>query len=212
MHTIHQALPVCGRPDHTDHLGLEWEHAGLIAGGHEFINISRLAVCSQIISTPNSTLTQAGTKVQPSNHDDGHTTSPRERKIRPRGRARPDTGSSPPGVTHTVHLLLESTTQIMPMIERITNRKHCPKEAYLIRMTQALIISRSTYAAPYLNLMKMDEERLDVIIRKSFKIVLEVPFYACTDTFLNFLTRDYTTHSANWPMPKFKTKQRLATT
>ncbi|KAG0417640.1 hypothetical protein HPB47_005444 [Ixodes persulcatus] len=73
------------------------------------------------------------------------------------------------GATHTMQLLQESTTQIM----------------HLIRMTQAFIISRITYAAPYLNLKKGDEERLDAITCKAFKIALGLPLYTSDEKLLN---------------------------
>lgn len=66
----------------------------------------------------------------------------------------------------------------------LTSRKHRVKEVDLIRMTQALILSRITYAALYLKLTKKDIEQLD-IIKKAYKLVLGLSIYTPTKKLLS---------------------------
>ncbi|CAN7984904.1 unnamed protein product [Ixodes hexagonus] len=72
----------------------------------------------------------------------------------------------------------------MRMVGRITNRNHGLKEADVIRLIQALITSRITYSAPYLNLNQGEKNRINILIRKAFKIALGLPLYAATDKLL----------------------------
>lgn len=63
------------------------------------------------------------------------------------------------------------------MMRRVTSHKYGLKELDLIRLTQALIISRLTYATPYLILIPRDKGKMNVIIRKAVKIALGLPPY-----------------------------------
>ncbi|KAG0445537.1 hypothetical protein HPB47_014164 [Ixodes persulcatus] len=56
------------------------------------------------------------------------------------------------------------------MMSRITSHRHGLKESDLIRLTQALVVSRITYANPYLNLLSRGKGKMD--------LALGVPPYA----------------------------------
>lgn len=70
--------------------------------------------------------------------------------------------------------------QVMRMINRLTSRKHELKEVTLMRITQALILSRITYGEPYLKLTKKDTEKLDIIIWEAYKLALGLLTYMST--------------------------------
>ncbi|KAG0411079.1 hypothetical protein HPB47_011822, partial [Ixodes persulcatus] len=78
---------------------------------------------------------------------------------------------------YTISQLTNTTTQIIRMMSRITSRGHGLKEPGLIRITQALIISRIVYATPYLTLTARDKSKMDVITHKAYKIGLGLPPY-----------------------------------
>lgn len=65
--------------------------------------------------------------------------------------------------------------QITHMIRRITNKKHGMKEQDTLRLVQAFVISRITYATPYATLKSCEHKKLDVLIRKSYKQALGLP-------------------------------------
>lgn len=73
----------------------------------------------------------------------------------------------------------------MRMMNWLTSRKHGVKEVDLIHMTQALILSRVTYAALYLKLTKKDIEQLDIIIKKAYMLVLGLSIYTPTNKLLS---------------------------
>lgn len=73
-----------------------------------------------------------------------------------------------------------SAKQICGMIKRIANRKKGFKEAETLRIVDALIVSKMRYCLPYYNMTKADENRVDCILRESYKTALHLP--ACTPT------------------------------
>lgn len=72
------------------------------------------------------------------------------------------------GAKYTVDRLVETITQVMRMMSRITSHRQGLKESDLIRLTQALVVSRITYATSYLSLLSRGKGKMDVIIRKAY--------------------------------------------
>ncbi|KAG0441460.1 hypothetical protein HPB47_015935 [Ixodes persulcatus] len=60
-------------------------------------------------------------------------------------------------------------------------KRHSLKEEEATRLIQALIISRVTYSVPYLTLKPREQEKLEVLIRRSFKQALGLPPGAPSD-------------------------------
>lgn len=81
--------------------------------------------------------------------------------------------------------LTKTSEQVLHMIRRITNRHRGMKENDTIRLVQAFVLSRVTYAAPYMVLSKRDTDKLNVIIRKATKQALGLPVSTSTDKLLS---------------------------
>ncbi|KAM7310063.1 hypothetical protein ISCGN_007023 [Ixodes scapularis] len=79
----------------------------------------------------------------------------------------PDKSQRDGGAKYTVDRL-ETTTQVMRMVRRITSRRHGLEESDLIRLTQPLVVSHIACANPYLNLLSRGKGKMDVIIRKGY--------------------------------------------
>ncbi|KAM7303296.1 uncharacterized protein ISCGN_013260 [Ixodes scapularis] len=79
------------------------------------------------------------------------------------------------GGSHALQRLTHTTNQILRMMGRIANRRHGLKEEDATRLIQALIISRVTYSVPYLTLKPREREKLEVLIRRSYKQALGLP-------------------------------------
>ncbi|KAG0444607.1 hypothetical protein HPB47_013598 [Ixodes persulcatus] len=72
------------------------------------------------------------------------------------------------GAKYTVDRLVETTTQVMRMMSRITSHRLGLKESDLIQLTQALVLSLITYATLFLSLLSRAKGKMDVIIRKAY--------------------------------------------
>ncbi|KAH7966679.1 hypothetical protein HPB49_018562 [Dermacentor silvarum] len=59
------------------------------------------------------------------------------------------------------------------------------KEANLLRLVHSFIISRITYAIPYLKTTKAERDKVDILIRKGVKTTLGLPAGTSTETILN---------------------------
>ncbi|KAH7938389.1 hypothetical protein HPB49_023144 [Dermacentor silvarum] len=57
---------------------------------------------------------------------------------------------------------------------RVTSRHHALKEADVMSLVQAQVISRVAYSAPYVPLTRRDYNRLDVLLRKAYKQALGI--------------------------------------
>lgn len=66
----------------------------------------------------------------------------------------------------------------MRLISRIANRNYGLKEANLIRLVQAFVVSRIIYVTPYLNLQVAEKAKIERIIRGAYKQALGLP--TCT--------------------------------
>ncbi|XP_075534882.1 uncharacterized protein LOC142570380 [Dermacentor variabilis] len=75
----------------------------------------------------------------------------------------------------TLARLEASSNQTCRLIRRIANRHAGMKEANLLRLAQAFVISRIVYVAPYLKLSSVERNKLEIIIRKSVKVALGLP-------------------------------------
>lgn len=112
----------------------------------------------------------------------------------------PTIGSTPIPKVHTLRILgvqfhqdgsgaavlphLQATvTQLTHLIKRITNQRQGLKEDDTIRLIQALLISRITYSTPYIALKPREREKVDILIRKAFKIGLGLPAQTSTCRF-----------------------------
>ncbi|XP_077547628.1 uncharacterized protein LOC144159832 [Haemaphysalis longicornis] len=71
-----------------------------------------------------------------------------------------------------------STEQIASMIRRVPNRNCGLKEEDALWLVQAFVVSRVTYSATYLRLMKADREALVTAMRKATKIAMGLPMYS----------------------------------
>ncbi|KAG0411960.1 hypothetical protein HPB47_010911 [Ixodes persulcatus] len=83
-----------------------------------------------------------------------------------------------------VHQLSKTSEQAMHMIRRVTNRHRGMRESDTVRLIQAFVLSRITYAAPYVTLSKAEQDKLDVLIRKTLKQAIGLPVNASTDKLL----------------------------
>lgn len=84
----------------------------------------------------------------------------------------------------TLRKLKSTSEQVLSMIRRITNRRRGLKEDDALSLVQAFVISRIVYSAPYLQLLKNEQEQLDVIIRKATKLALGIPICSSTEKIL----------------------------
>lgn len=82
--------------------------------------------------------------------------------------------------TRTIQLLQKTTEQVTKMITRITNRRRGLKEKDVMKLIQALVISRVVYSLPYHYLDMKEQEQVEVLIRKTYKIALGLPQNAPT--------------------------------
>ncbi|KAM7313879.1 uncharacterized protein ISCGN_003666 [Ixodes scapularis] len=82
--------------------------------------------------------------------------------------------------TRAIQLLQKTTEQVTKMITRITNRRRGLKEKDVMKLIQALVISRVVYSLPYHYLDMKEQEQVEVLIRKTYKIALGLPQNAPT--------------------------------
>lgn len=77
--------------------------------------------------------------------------------------------------TETIRRLEASTSQTCRLLKRISNKHAGMKEANLLRLFQAFVISRVLFVAPYLKLGKAEKDKIDIILRKGIKTALGLP-------------------------------------
>ncbi|KAH7955077.1 hypothetical protein HPB49_024371 [Dermacentor silvarum] len=66
------------------------------------------------------------------------------------------------------------------MIYRITNRRRGLHKKDVLHIVQALIMSRLTYHLPYQNLIVVQTQKMDFLLRKTVKAAFELPPHAYT--------------------------------
>lgn len=81
----------------------------------------------------------------------------------------------------TLQKLQNTVTQITHLIKRVTGKKHGLKEEDILRMLQAMVISRITYGTPYLGLKIAEIKKLDILIRQIYKLALGLPAKTSTE-------------------------------
>lgn len=65
--------------------------------------------------------------------------------------------------------------QTIRLISRITMRRKGLQESELIRLLHAFVLSRLTYALPYLHLTPTEMNKIDTLIRQAYKAALKLP-------------------------------------
>ncbi|KAH9377440.1 hypothetical protein HPB48_010034 [Haemaphysalis longicornis] len=71
--------------------------------------------------------------------------------------------------------LMKQIEQILRMTNRVTNRRHGMKEGDILKIVNALIISRVAYSAPFLCLTATNIKTLNAALRKAIKMALGLP-------------------------------------
>lgn len=70
------------------------------------------------------------------------------------------------------------------LIRRIANRKSGVKEKELCKLVQAFVLSRITYATPYMKLDAAEKGKVEAMIRQAYKAALGLPNNAPTERLL----------------------------
>lgn len=77
--------------------------------------------------------------------------------------------------SETIASLKATTYQITRLISRIAGRNYGMREKNLIRLVRAFVVSRMAYVLPFLRLGSAEKNKLDCLIRKSYKRALHIP-------------------------------------
>ncbi|KAH8008613.1 hypothetical protein HPB51_000108 [Rhipicephalus microplus] len=86
--------------------------------------------------------------------------------------------------THTIDKLSLSVQQTARMLARVRARREGMREHDLLRLVDAFVVSRLTYGLPYTRLLKSERDKIDVLIRRSYKTALGLPPNTSTDRLL----------------------------
>lgn len=86
--------------------------------------------------------------------------------------------------TTTIQNFDKYTIQVNRMISRVANRRQGLSERNLLRLTQAFAISKIVYVAPYLQFTRLEMNKINTIIRRSYKQALGIPTTASTHRLL----------------------------
>lgn len=86
--------------------------------------------------------------------------------------------------TQVIEKLNVSVHQTIRLIRRIANRRRGVKENDLCRLVQAFVISRMTYALPYLQLYNAEKLKIEGLIRQAYKAALGLPINTSTNKLL----------------------------
>ncbi|XP_077539808.1 uncharacterized protein LOC144152414 [Haemaphysalis longicornis] len=85
--------------------------------------------------------------------------------------------------TEALRMLEKSVLQTTRLISRVANRHQGIKEANLIRLVQAFVLSRVVYVAPFLSLKTYERTKINNMIRKVYKQALGIPITTPTNKF-----------------------------
>lgn len=77
--------------------------------------------------------------------------------------------------------LHKTVTQLTHLIRRIRGSSYGLRESDTCRLVQALITSRITYGTPFVNLKPQETNKLDALIRKTYKSALSLPTYTANE-------------------------------
>ncbi|KAH6929808.1 hypothetical protein HPB50_005959 [Hyalomma asiaticum] len=84
-----------------------------------------------------------------------------------------------------IERLTLAVTQTTRLIARVSARKQGMKEKELLQLIHAFVISRLTYALPYLRLLSAEKERINRLIRKVYKTALGLTHSTSTSHLLS---------------------------
>ncbi|EEC08886.1 hypothetical protein IscW_ISCW018667 [Ixodes scapularis] len=76
--------------------------------------------------------------------------------------------------TTTFQRLVEAVSQVTHLVRRVASREHGPYGQYSLGLVQDLVVSRITYGTPYLGLRKSEKEKINELIRKTYKLELRL--------------------------------------
>lgn len=86
--------------------------------------------------------------------------------------------------TTTLNQLVACVGQTNRLIRRIANKHQGMKETDLRRLVQAFVLSRIVYSLPYLKLQAAEKNKVECLIRQSYKAALHLPKYTSTERLL----------------------------
>ncbi|KAG0444353.1 hypothetical protein HPB47_013890 [Ixodes persulcatus] len=79
---------------------------------------------------------------------------------------------------HTVNKLVRQISPLVHIIRRTTGKHHGLKEQELLRLIDAVILSRMLYTIPYHSLTRTETRKLNTVLRKAYRLALAIPTYA----------------------------------
>lgn len=86
--------------------------------------------------------------------------------------------------TILINKLKNTTAQVTHMIRRITTKTRGMGEADTLRLVQAFVVSRITYAIPYALLNATEFTKINTMIRKAYKQAMGLPISTSTERLL----------------------------
>ncbi|XP_042145538.1 uncharacterized protein LOC121835420 [Ixodes scapularis] len=86
--------------------------------------------------------------------------------------------------TQALQKLQISVDQTLRLIHRISSRHHGLKEQEMLRLVQAFVISRLVFSTPYLPLQRAELDKVNALIRKTYKAALSLSPSTSTDRLL----------------------------
>ncbi|KAM7315618.1 hypothetical protein ISCGN_005401 [Ixodes scapularis] len=108
------------------------------------------------------------------------TTIPTVPKIRVLGMIIEATGHNGGTITRLVH----KTTNATRLLKRITNRRSGMREENLTRLIHSFVVCHIAYVAAFHNWYRKEEDKINVLIRRVYKIALGLPESTSTDRLL----------------------------
>lgn len=87
--------------------------------------------------------------------------------------------------TATITKLTVMVHQTIRLIRRIANRHRGMREHDLRRLVQAFVLSRVVYSLPYLFLTRVEEDKVNALIRQAYKAALNLPRYTSNERLLH---------------------------
>lgn len=83
--------------------------------------------------------------------------------------------------TYTLKTLHTTVDHTLRLLGRVSNKHGGLKEAELLRLVQAFVISKITFTTPYLHFLKSESDQIDILLRKAYKFALGVPIRTSTE-------------------------------
>ncbi|KAH7953744.1 hypothetical protein HPB49_011818 [Dermacentor silvarum] len=95
--------------------------------------------------------------------------------------------------TTLITRLRNTVRQTIRLIRRIANRHHGLREHDLCRLVQAFVLSHFIYSLPYLFLSRTEEDKVNSLIRQTYKLALSLPTSTSTARLLSMGVDNSTT-------------------